>query len=126
MTNRVEYALIISSMAKTKKKTTAQSKRTPKRKPVRLAGISLPRRVSKQSDLNYFAKILVFFILGTFWVRLLHINIGPFEHFSVPAGFAIGLVIASHERLQIDRKIEYVVLISATFISFYLPVGVTI
>lgn len=81
---------------------------------------------STESDSAYFLKLILFFILGTFWVRLLHINIGPFEHLSVPLGLVIGLFFASHEHFQIDRKIEFAILLGATFISFYLPVGITI
>lgn len=79
-----------------------------------------------ESDSAYFLKIILFFIMGTLWVRLLEVNIGPFEHLSIPVGLVIGLVFASHDNFQIDRKVEYAVLLAATFISFYLPVGVTI
>lgn len=79
-----------------------------------------------ESDSSYFLKLVLYFILGTLWVRLLNVNIGPFEHLSVPIGLVIGLVFASHEHFQIDRKIEFAILLGATFISFYLPVGITI
>ncbi len=79
-----------------------------------------------ESDSAYFLKLVLFFILGTFWVRLVNIQIGPFEHLSLPAGLLIGLVFASHEHFQIDRKVEFAILLGATFISFYLPVGITI
>jgi uncharacterized transporter YbjL len=79
-----------------------------------------------ESDASYFLKLVLFFVLGTLWIRLINVNIGPFEHFSVPAGLVIGIMFASHEHFQIDRKIEYAVLLAATFISFYLPVGITL
>lgn len=79
-----------------------------------------------ESDSAYFLKLILFFILGTLWVRLLDVQIGPFEHVSLPIGLIIGLVFASHDHFQIDRKIEFAVLLAATFISFYLPVGITI
>ncbi|MDQ5913018.1 MAG: hypothetical protein QG659_440 [Patescibacteria group bacterium] len=81
---------------------------------------------SKESDSTYFLKLVLFFILGTLWVRLLHIEIGPFQHLSLPFGLVFGLFFASHEHFQIDRKIEFAVLLAATFISFYLPVGITL
>lgn len=81
---------------------------------------------STESDSAYFLKLILFFILGTFWVRLIDVSIGPFTHFSVPVGLLIGLLFASHEHFQIDRKIEFAILLGATFISFYLPVGITI
>lgn len=81
---------------------------------------------TRESDSSYFLKLVLYFILGTFWVRLLHIDIGPFEHLSLPLGLLLGVFFASHEHFQIDRKIEFAVLLAATFISFYLPVGITI
>lgn len=84
------------------------------------------KKNQKETDSTYFLKLLMYFALGTLWVRLLNINVGPFEHLSLPLGLLIGLVFASHEHFQIDRKIEFAVLLAATFISFYLPVGVTV
>lgn len=81
---------------------------------------------ASESDSAYFLKLVLFFLLGTLWVRLINVNIGPFEHFSLPAGLLIGIVFASHEHFQIDRKVEYAILLGATFISFYLPVGITL
>ena len=80
---------------------------------------------SAESDSAYFLKLVLFFMLGTFWVRLLNVSFGPLDHLSVPLGLVIGLIFASHEHFKIDRKIEYAVLLAATFISFYLPVGIT-
>lgn len=79
-----------------------------------------------EPDGLYLLKLLLFFILGTFWVRLTGLSIGPLEDVSLPIGLVVGLVFAAHEHFQIDRKIEFAVLLVATFISYYLPVGVVI
>ena len=84
------------------------------------------KKSSRESDSAYFFKLVLYFLLGTFWVRLLNVSFGPLDHLSIPAGLILGLIFASHEHFQIDRKIEYAVLLAATFISFYLPVGITI
>lgn len=115
MTENKKCALIISIMAKTKK----SAKKTVKR-------VTKHKVKTVENDSTYFLKIVFFFLLGTFWVRLLHINIGPYQHISLPAGLVIGIVLASRENFQIDRKIEFAVLLAATFISFYLPVGITV
>lgn len=83
-------------------------------------------RATAEPDSVYFLKLVLFFLLGTLWVRLLNIQIGPFEHLSLPIGLIIGLLFASHEHFQIDRKIELAVLLGATILSFYLPVGLTV
>lgn len=80
----------------------------------------------KQSDTAYFLKLIMYFICGTFWVRLLNIDVGPFEHLSLPLGLAVGIAFSTYECSHVDKKIELAVLLAATFISFYLPVGVTI
>ena len=81
---------------------------------------------NKKSDTAYFLKLIVYFICGTFWVRLLGVNFGPFEHLSLPLGLIVGVAFSTYECSHVDKKIELAVLLAATFISFYLPVGITI
>lgn len=82
--------------------------------------------VRTETDSAYFLKIVLFLILGTFWLRLTDVNVGPFEHLSIPAGLLVGLLFAAHDHFQIDRKMEYALLLIATVMSFYLPMGIVI
>ena len=77
-----------------------------------------------ETDSAYLLKIVLYFILGTFWVRIINIDAGSFKDLSLPVGLVVGVLFASHEHFQIDRKLEYAILLVATFISFYLPVGI--
>jgi hypothetical protein len=79
-----------------------------------------------ETDSAYFLKILLFLILGTFWLRITNVTIGPFTDVSLPIGLLIGLLFAAHEHFQIDRKMEYAFLLIATVMSFYLPMGIVI
>jgi len=79
---------------------------------------------TKEGDSAYLLKLVLYFVLGTFWMRLLNVDVGPLTHLSLPVGLVLGLVFASHEHFQIDRKVEYAILLGATFLSFYLPVGI--
>ena len=81
---------------------------------------------TSESDSAYFLKIILFLLLGTFWLRLNDVHIGPFEHLSLPVGLLIGVLFAAHEHFQIDRKFEYALLLVATVMSFYLPMGIVI
>lgn len=82
------------------------------------------RASSKETDSTYFLKLVVYLILGSFWVR---ITKGDGSHqLPIPVGLLVGLVFSLHESLQIDRKIEYAVLLVAAFIGFWLPIGLTI
>lgn len=98
-----------------------KQKRTSKAASKRIKKIT-----TKETDSAYFLKIVLYFVLGTLWVRLVDVSIGPFQHISLPLGLCVGLLLVSHERFHIDRKVEYAILLAATFISFYLPVGITI
>ena len=64
-------------------------------------------------------KLVLFFLLGSFWLR---ITIGDNSFVGLPLGLAVGLVFARHEHFQIDRKIEYAVLLVATALSAYIPI----
>ncbi len=70
-------------------------------------------------------KIVFYFLLGAMWVRLVGLGAGD-ATFSIPLGFVVGLFFVRHEHFAIDRKIEYVVLLFAMVLSFYLPVGILI
>ena len=63
-----------------------------------------------ETNSAYFLKILLYFILGLIWVK---INGRPL----IPLGLIIGLLFSTHEHFQIDRKIEYAVLLIATLIG---------
>ena len=93
-------------MAKQKRKTAKKKKKQPVEK-----------------DSVFFMKIIFFYLLGSVWIRLL--GAGADEAtISIPIGFIIGVFFARHEHFAIDRKLEYVVLLVAMVLSFYLPVGI--
>ena len=82
-------------------------------------------RVQKQvePDSVFFLKLVVFLVLGSQWV---YIESYPDWQIPVPVGLILGLVFATHEHFQIDRKLEFVVLLIAAFIAFWLPIGLVI
>ncbi len=118
-----------STKNKTLSKSQASARKTPKKvKPrsaskARTSSRSTRRRFGQEADSSYFLKIVVFLVLGSFWVRVEHL---PDWSWPIPVGLIIGLVFATHEHFQIDRKIEYVILLLAAFVSFWLPIGLSI
>ena len=88
----------------------------------------MPKKKTKatETDSVYFLKMLLFLILGSFWLRLTNVSFGPFTSISIPVGLLVGLLFAMHEHFQIDRKMEYAFLLIATVMSFYLPMGIVI
>ena len=81
------------------------------------------KTAQKEADSTFFLKIVVFMILGSMWVFIENL---PDWQIPIPVGLVLGLVFATHEHFQIDRKIEYVVLLISAFISFWLPIGLVI
>lgn len=81
------------------------------------------KKQSVEKDSVFFLKIILYFLLGAMWVRL--VNVGTNDvTISIPFGFVVGLIFATHEHFAIDRKIEFVVLFLAMVFSFFLPTGV--
>lgn len=84
--------------------------------------VAKPRvsRADKQTDSIFFLKLTVLLILGSQWIHIEHL---PSWSIPIPVGLVIGLVFVSHEHFKIDRKIEYLMLLLAAFIGFWLPIG---
>lgn len=80
---------------------------------------------SEESDGAYLLKIVLYIILGSLWLRFpAPLPIGPIMLSGFPLGLLVGLLFASHDHFQVDRKIEYVVLILAAIVSLFLPTGI--
>ncbi|HSE61182.1 MAG TPA: hypothetical protein VLA88_02720 [Candidatus Saccharimonadales bacterium] len=85
------------------------------------------RAATTEKDSTYFLKLVLYIILGSFWLKLSSpLLIGSMQIHGLPLGLVIGLLFASHDHFQVDRKIEYAILIIVTIVSFYLPAGIVI
>jgi ABC-type dipeptide/oligopeptide/nickel transport system permease component len=74
------------------------------------------RRVSAELDSVFVMKLVLYFLVGSFWV---HLAIGQMV-VPLPLGVVLGVWFASHEHFRIDRKIEYAVLLIAMFVTYFL------
>ncbi|MBI4101071.1 hypothetical protein HY441_01180 [Candidatus Microgenomates bacterium] len=81
--------------------------------------------IKQEPDAVYFLKILLFFIIGALWLRFSSREILPGVS-SLPIGLVLGIVFAHYEHFQIDRKVEYVVLLVAAVLSYAAPIGIVI
>ena len=86
--------------------------------------ITKKRISSKDLDSVFVLKMALFLILGSQWLYI--VNPVSDAQLPLPIGAAIGVIFATHEHFKIDRKIEYVILLLAMFIGFWLPMGITI
>jgi len=74
-----------------------------------------------ESDSTYILKLVMFLILGSQWLRIESL---PEWSVPIPVGLIVGLIFASHDHFRIDRKIEYALLLVASFVAFWLPMGI--
>lgn len=80
-----------------------------------------------ESDSAYFLKLILYVLLGSFWLRFASpLQIGYVTLNGFPLGLLLGLLFANHDHFQIDRKIEYAILVIVTIITFFLPAGIVI
>lgn len=81
-------------------------------------------KIVKQNDGPYVLKLVLYLIVGSQWVWF--VSGDKTSQIPIPVGFVIGLMFASHEHFQIDRKIEYAVLLVAALVSFWVQIGIFI
>ncbi|HET7320528.1 MAG TPA: hypothetical protein VFI84_03005 [Candidatus Saccharimonadales bacterium] len=74
----------------------------------------------KETDGAYLLKLVLYVIVGAQWLFIKNKSGGQIP---IPFGVFIGAVFASHEHFQIDRKVEYAVLLVAMFVGFFSQVG---
>ncbi len=81
-----------------------------------------------ETDSTYFLKLVVFVLLGTFWLKFQQ----PVSWLGVPLngipiGLFIGLLLVSRfEKYQSDRKIWYAILVIVSIVCYFVPAGVVI
>lgn len=83
----------------------------------------MAKKQTAMNDSGYFLKLVLYLILGSLWLK---VSDGQSWSIPIPVGLILGLIFASHDHFKIDRKIEYAVLLIATLIGFWAPVGLYI
>lgn len=84
------------------------------------------KKAPTELDSVYILKLTVYLILGSQWVHFTITNGSGGMNFSLPLGAVFGLLLATHDRFKIDRKIEYAVILIAMLIGFWLPTGLSV
>lgn len=78
---------------------------------------------SDNFDGVYLLKMVLYLLLGSVWIKASN---GEDIAIGIPIGLIIGLVFTLHEHFQIDRKIEYAVMIVAMLFGYFAPYGLYI
>lgn len=85
------------------------------------------KKTVQESDSAYFLKIVLYIVLGSLWLKFqTPIDLGPFTFNGLPFGLVLGVIFASHDHFQVDRKIEYALLILMAILTYFLPAGIVI
>lgn len=72
-------------------------------------------------DSVYLLKMVLYLILGAQWLWLEQAN---GQRLPLPVGLLVGILFAIHDHFQIDRKIEYAVLLLAMLVGYVAGVGI--
>lgn len=71
----------------------------------------------------YLLKMVLYLLLGSVWIKASN---GQDIAVGIPIGLIVGLIFTLHEHFQIDRKIEYAVMIVAMLFGYFAPYGLYI
>lgn len=106
-------------------KTTAVKKQIVPKSRTKIAAAKVATRTpSRTDDGPYLLKLTMFALLGLLWIKIGFQANGM--QLPLPIGFILGLYLARKERFQLDRKIEYAVLLAALLVGFIAPFGLYI
>jgi hypothetical protein len=78
------------------------------------------RTTRADNDGAYFLKLVLYLIVGSQWLWL---TTSSGSKVPLPIGLAVGLIFARQDHFQIDRKIEYAILLVATLVGFWAQIG---
>ena len=84
----------------------------------------LKKKIIRETDSAYILKIVLFLIIGSQWLRLTDTDLT--QQIPLPVGLLLGFFFAMHDHFQIDRKIEYAVLVLACLVGFWTQVGISV
>lgn len=70
----------------------------------------MAKRTQTEPDSTYFLKLILYAVLGMIWLQLSGKTV-------FPLGGLIGFALAQHDRFQIDRKVEYAVILVAAIVA---------
>lgn len=82
------------------------------------------KKVKKEADGVYLLKLVLYLILGSQWVRITDPELT--KQIALPMGLFIGLLFTRHEHFQIDRKIEYAILLISCLVGFWAQTGISL
>ena len=104
----------------------AKTTRTTQKRPtVKKTTTKQSVALREQTDSAYILKLVLYVILGATWLQFaIPLQIGSFTLTAFPIGLIVGFIFAAHDYFQVDRKIEYAILIMMTVLTYFVPAGI--
>lgn len=100
-------------------------KKTTQTKQVKSKKVTKPQDPALQNDGVYLLKLVLYVILGATWLKFaIPLQIGSLTVSAFPIGLIVGIIFASQDYFQVDRKIEYAILIMMSVLTFFVPAGI--
>lgn len=81
------------------------------------------KKQTKETDGAYVLKLVLYIVVGVQWVFF---KTKDGNEVPVPLGAIIGSIFAMHDHFQIDRKIEYALLLIAAMVGLFVQIGLFI
>lgn len=78
------------------------------------------KKTGRESDGAYILKLVLYLIIGSQWLFFSHTGNTTL---SLPVGVVIGAIFAMHDHFQIDRKVEYALLLVAMLVGYFAQIG---
>jgi hypothetical protein len=113
----------LSAAALQKDKAYALIKEMAQTKQIKTKGNARAQAMEQNFDGVYLFKMVFYLLVGSMWLK---ISNGVDTNIPVPVGLIIGLIFTMHEHFQIDRKIEYAVLVVAMLFGYFASYGLYI
>lgn len=82
------------------------------------------KTTAQELDGVYILKIVLYLIIGAQWVWV--VDPGLTRQIPLPLGLVVGALFAKHDHFQIDRKIEFAILLIACLVGFWSQTGLFI
>lgn len=84
--------------------------------------------IINERDSVFFLKLVTVVLLGTLWLKFrAPLDINGFLLTGIPAGTLLAFIfVATFEKIQLNRKIWYAILIVVTIVCYFIPAGIVI
>ena len=82
------------------------------------------KRKKKETDGEFFLKLVLYLLVSSFWIKIVFVS--SLTQVPIPIGLGFALIFASREHFQIDRKIEYAVILIGVLVGFWSNSGLLV